>query len=53
MLDFFISRKVSPNFIDMEENLDLDSDHSANDISPVREGNRKENMPSLANNITD
>ena len=29
LLDFFISRKISPNFIDIEENFDLDSDHSA------------------------
>lgn len=29
LLDFFITKKVSPNFIEIEENLDLDSDHSA------------------------
>lgn len=29
LLDLCISRKVSPNLIDIEENVDLDSDHSA------------------------
>ena len=29
LLDFFITRKVSPNFIEVEENFDLDSDYSA------------------------
>ena len=29
LLDLFICRKISANFIDLEENFDLSSDHSA------------------------
>lgn len=29
VLDFFISKRVSPNFIEVDDNYDLDSDHSA------------------------
>ena len=29
LLDFFISRKISPNFMEIEETFDFDSDHSA------------------------
>lgn len=53
LLDFFISRRVSPNFIDIEENLDLDSDHSAVILTLSERIIKKENRPTLVNKTTD
>lgn len=53
LLDFFITRKVSPNYINIEENLDLNSDHSAV-IMTLSEGIiKKKAPPTLVNKTTD
>ena len=53
LLDFFISRRVSQNFIDIEENFDLDSDHSAVILTLSERIIKKVNKPSLVNKTTD
>ena len=52
LLDFFVSRKVSPNFINIEENFDLNSDHSAVILTLSENIIRKENKPTLVNKST-
>lgn len=53
LLDFFIARKVSPNFIDVEEILDLDSDHSAVLLTLSERIIKKEVRPTLVNKTTE
>lgn len=53
LLDFFISRKMSPNFIHIEENYDLSSDHSAIILSLSEKIMKKQNRPTLTNKTTD
>lgn len=53
LLDFFISRKVSPNFIEVEENFDVDSDHSAVILTLSERMIKKTARPSLVNKTTD
>lgn len=53
LLDFFISRKISPNFIDTEESFDLSSDHSAVIITLSERIIKKENRLTLTNKTTD
>lgn len=53
LLDFFVSKKVSANFIDLEENFDMDSDHSAVILTLSEKIVRKENKPTLVNKTTD
>lgn len=53
LLDFFISRKVSPNFTEAEENFDLDSDHSAVILTLSDKIIKKEARPALVNKTTD
>src|ERR1044071_4124509 len=48
LLDFFIIRKISSNFIDIEENFGLNSDHSAA-ILTLSEHMKKNTGPSLIN----
>ena len=53
LLDFFISRKISSNFIDVEDNFDLNSDHSPVIMTLSDIIIRKENKPLLVNKTTD
>lgn len=53
LLDFFITRKVSPNFTDIEESFDLNSDHSGVILTLSERIIKKENRPSLTNKTTD
>lgn len=53
LLDFFISRKISPNYMAVEENLDLDSDHTAVILILSETIIKKEHNPSLVNGKTD
>lgn len=53
LLDFFISRKVSPNFINIEDNFDLNSDHSAVILTLSEMIVKKQNRPTLTNITTD
>lgn len=53
LIDFFIVHKISPNYISVEEGLELNSDHSP--IFMYLSGNiiLKEDMPYLSNHTTD
>lgn len=53
LLDFYITKKVSPNFISVEDNVDFDSDHSAVILNIYEIIQRKMNKPSLTNKNTD
>lgn len=53
VLDFFITKKVSPNFISVEDNEDFDSDHSAVILNLFGKIQRKINKPTLTNKNTD
>lgn len=53
LLDFFISKKVSPNFLHIEENFDLSSDHSPVILTLSEKIIKRENKPSLTNKTTD
>lgn len=53
MLDFFITKKVSPNFVEIEENYDLDSDHSAVILTLSERIIKKMARPTLVNKTTD
>lgn len=53
LLDFFISKKVSPNFISIEDCYDLNSDHSAVILKLSEKIVRKSTKPSLSNSSTD
>lgn len=53
LLDFFISKQVSSNFIEVEDNSDMDSDHSAVILTISDKIIRKETRPTLANKTTD
>ena len=53
LLDFFITRKVSPNFIEVEENFDLDSDHSAVILTLSERIIKNETRCTLSNKTTD
>ncbi|ODM89280.1 RNA-directed DNA polymerase from mobile element jockey [Orchesella cincta] len=52
-LDFFISRKVANNFIKIEDNLDLESDHTAQILTMSNSPILKQISPSLGNKTTD
>ena len=53
LLDFFIIRKISSNFIDIEENFDLNSDHSAAILTLSEHIIKKNTRPSLINKTTN
>lgn len=53
LLDFFISRKISANFIDIKEDHSLDSDHSPIILTLNETAMRKVYSPTLANKSTD
>lgn len=53
LLDFFITKKVSPNFIHLEDSYDLSSDHSAVILNLSEKVIKKQSRPSLVNNSTD
>ena len=53
LLDFFISRKIASNFIEVEECFDLDSDHSAVILTLSERIIKKEARPTLVNKTTD
>lgn len=53
LLDFFISRKIATNFINVEDNYDLDSDHSAQILTLSEKIIRKQRNPSLHNKTTN
>ena len=53
LLDFFIARKVSVNFIKIEENFDLVSDHSAVVLTLSENIIMKERQTTLVNKSTD
>ena len=53
LLDFFISRKVSSNFISIEDSHDFNSDHSAVILNLSEKIAMKPTKPVLTNNSTD
>ena len=53
LIDFFISKRISVNFINLEDNYDLDSDHSAIILDLNEKIIRKANAPTLTNKSTD
>lgn len=53
LLDFFITRKISSNYIIVEENFDLDSDHSPVILTLSENIIKKEHNPTLVNRKTD
>lgn len=53
LLDFFITKKISPNFISLENNQDLDSDHSAVVLNLHEKIVKKQNKPTLVNKSTN
>lgn len=53
LLDFFITRKVSPNFTDVEENFDMDSDHSAAILTLSETVIKRVARATLTNRTTD
>jgi hypothetical protein len=53
LLDFFITRKVSNNFIELSENFDLNSDHSAVILTLSANIISKAARPALVNRSTD
>jgi len=53
LLDFFISRKISANYVDIEENFDLSSDHSPIILTLSETLIRQEATLSLINKTTD
>lgn len=52
-MDYFITRKFSPNYINIEDCFDLDSDHSAVILTLSEEVIKKEKNATLVNNSTD
>jgi hypothetical protein len=52
LLDFFITKKISANYIDIEEEYELSSDHSGIILTLSETIIRKEANPSLVNNLT-
>lgn len=52
LLDFFITREVLPNFVAVEKNYDLDSDH-ATIILTLSEGVIRITRPTLVNKTID
>lgn len=53
LLDFFICKKIAANFVDIDEILDLNSDHSAVVLTLSGTLVRKEARPVLINKKTD
>lgn len=53
VLDFFITRKMAANFINIEDNYDLDSDHSSIIMTLSETIIKKPMKPSLCNKTTD
>lgn len=53
LLDFFISRKIATNFISVEDNDDLDSDHSAIILTLSEKVIKKQRNPTLHNKTTN
>ncbi len=53
LLDFYITRKVSPNTIDLTESFDLNSDHSAVILTLSMHIIKKSAKPALANKTTN
>lgn len=53
LLDFFITKRVSANFCNIEENFDLDSDHSAIILTLSERIIKKKSKPTLINKTTD
>ena len=53
LVDFFISKRVSPNFISVEDSHDFNSDHSAVILKLSEAIVKKANKPTLTNSSTD
>lgn len=53
LIDFFISKRVSPNFISLEDSYDFNSDHSAVILKLSEDIVMKTNKPVLTNPSTD
>lgn len=53
LLDFFITRKVSSNFIEVEESFDMDSDHSAIILTLSEKIIKRAARATLTNKTTD
>lgn len=53
LLDFFITRKVSSNFVFIEDNFDMDSDHSVVILTLSERIIKRESRPTLTNKTTD
>ena len=53
LLDFFISRKISENYMEIKDNFDLNSDHSPIILTFSERIIKRENRPMLVNSTTD
>lgn len=53
LIDFFISKRISSNFLNLEDNFDLDSDHSAVILNLSEKVIKKQSKPTLVNRTTD
>lgn len=53
LIDFFITKNISKNYIQIEEDLDLSSDHSPIYLTLSDNVIKKENNPVLINKCTD
>lgn len=53
LLDFFVTKKVSSNFIEVEESLDMDSDHSAIILTLSEKIIKRAARTTLTNKTTD
>lgn len=53
LLDFFISKRVSPNYISVEDNYDLNSDHSAVILKVSEKVVEKLKKPTLSDKSTN
>lgn len=53
LIDFFISRKISANFINIEENFELSADHSSMILTLSENVIKKQCYPMLTNKYTD
>lgn len=53
LIDFFITRKISANFMTIDEEADLCSDHSAISLTLSEDIIKKENKPYLVNKHTN
>jgi GTPase SAR1 family protein len=53
LIDFFVTKNISPNFIEISEAFDLNSDHSPIILTLNKSPVKKERNPTLMNNQTN